>query len=47
MPAKSTWPGPTIKSTALPVRMGMYRVAATVTAASRMDSATRNRYFLM
>ena len=40
MAAKSTWPGPTIKSTASPVKMGMYKLEATVTAARKMDSAT-------
>ena len=37
---QSTSPGPTIVSTACPVRIGMYSVSTTVTAASRMLSIT-------
>ena len=42
-PAKSTCPGPRIRSTASPVYTGMSRVLATDTAASSTESPTKGR----
>ena len=46
-PSKLTFPSPRSRSTASPVRMGMYRVRTTVTAASTRESPTINQYLRM
>ena len=43
IPAKSTGPGPTIKSTALPMRIGRYKVSNAVAAAKVRDSKRSSR----
>ncbi len=47
IPSKSTAPGPRMQSTACPVRIGIYKVSTTETAASTMEKSRKNLYFPM